>query len=293
VPGAESAPAPIELPLYDGPIPNALPVPDTESATVRPSDGKLLVTNVTRPTLTVFPAPAGKANGAAVIVMPGGGYAFLNIRSGGSAVAERFRDLGFTALLLKYRLPSDATMPRKELGPAQDAQRAIAVARARAREWGIERVGLLGLSAGGHLASFVGTRSDHCFLPEPAGVDLRPDFLVLVYPVISLADGLAHVGSRTALLGERASAERIAEYSTERHVSPRTPPTFLIHGRDDSVVDYRNSIIFQEALRRHGVPNDLLLYERGPHGFDVVNPHSPVSWSDRAVAWLRAQRLIP
>jgi acetyl esterase/lipase len=292
VPSAEPAPAPIELPLYEGPIPNALPVPDTESAAVRPSDGKLLVSNVSRPSLTVFPAPAGKRNGAAVIVMPGGGYAFLNIRNGGSAVAERFRDLGFTALLLKYRLPSDATMPRKEIGPAQDAQRAIAVARTRAREWGVDRVGVLGLSAGGHLASFVGTRFDRCFLPDQPGVDLRPDFQVLVYPVISLADGLAHVGSRTALLGQHATAERIAEYSTELHVSPRTPPTFLVHGRDDTAVDYRNSVVFQEALRRHGVPNDLLLYDRGPHGFDAVNPHSSISWIDRAEDWLRSQQLI-
>lgn len=274
----------MEFPLYDGPIPGAIDTSDREHEFLR-DDGKILSRAITRPTLRVFPAAPRVATGAAVVVCPGGGYIMLNMRQGGAEICARFAELGITALLLKYRLPSDESMTRKELGPLQDARRALAVARSRAREWNIDpaRIGMVGLSAGGHLVSCVGTGV------APSGdpaLDAPPAFMVLVFPVISFSDGLAHVGSRNALLGERASAETIAAYSTELRVTARTPPTWLTHARDDTVVTVENSLRFHQALKERGVPTELLLYERGDHGFGVVNPTSEVRWIDRAVTWV-------
>jgi acetyl esterase/lipase len=278
----------MELPLYAGDIPNSLPAEDREAVSIRQSDGRQIVTEVSRPTLTVFPAAAKAAIGAAVIVLPGGGYTMLSNREGGSHIAARFAELGIAAFLLKYRLPSDRTMSRREIGPVQDVQRALEVVRARAAEWGVarDRVGLVGCSAGGHLAAFAGTRFDQDFGATAPGANRRPDFLTLLYPVISFDDGITHLGTRTALIGERPAPERIAAYSADLLVSARTPPTFLVHGLDDSAVSVRNSARFLEALQRHDVACAMHLYERGEHGFGAVNPASPVGWIELAARWV-------
>jgi acetyl esterase/lipase len=273
----------MEFPLYDGPIPGAIAGPDREAEFLR-DDGKLLLRDVSRPTLRVFRADPATAGGAAVIVCPGGGYVSLNMRQGGAEIAARFAELGVTAILLKYRLPSPTTMERTEIGPPQDARRALAVVRARAREWAIDpvRIGMVGLSAGGHLVSCIGTG-------VASTGDAPPAFMVLAFPVISFVDGLAHIGSRQALLGASPSPERIAEYSTDQRVGPRTPPTWLTHARDDDIVRIENAERFQAALRRHGVPTAAHWYERGGHGFGVVNPTSEERWIDAAVAWERSR----
>ena len=174
------------IPLYRGEIPNARPTPDQEYS--RYEQGNvLIVSRVSRPTLTLYLPPKEKATGAAVIICPGGGYVNLAMGYEGEDVALRFNQSGIAAFVLKYRMPDDSTMFQKEIGPLQDAQRAIQVVRSNAREWGIDprRIGIMGFSAGGHLASTAGTHFQKDYIPNPDHISLRPDFMILVYPVIS------------------------------------------------------------------------------------------------------------
>jgi acetyl esterase/lipase len=288
------------IPLYPDSIPNSRPVPDTERSVVGPTDGKLRISNVTRPTLTIYQPSKEKATGAAVIICPGGGYSILAASHEGSDVARRFNEMGVTAIVLKYRLPNDTTMLNKETGPLQDAQQAIRVTREKATAWGIhkDRIGIMGFSAGGHLASTAGTHFHTDYLLNKkykrAGkkAPLRPDFMILLYPVISFTDSLAHKGSRTKLLGENPSSERIMEYSNEFQVTKFTPPTFLVHAKDDKTVIVQNSQHFYEALQKHKVPAELYLYEQGGHGFGMNNRTSEVKWMDLVEQWMKDNKWI-
>jgi acetyl esterase/lipase len=282
-----------EMPLYTDSIPNSIPVPDTQKG-VTGADGKLRISNVTRPTLTIYPAPKDKATGTAVIICPGGGYSMLAASHEGSDVALRFNEMGVTAFVLKYRLPDDSTMPNKEIGPVQDAQRAIQVVRQKAAEWGVDpnHIGLMGFSAGGHLASTAGTHFKHHYIEARRKENLRPDFLILGYPVISFSDSIGHKGSRTRLLGEHPTEEKIKEYCNELHVTKKTPPTFLVHAKDDKTVPVPNSQHFYEALQKHKVSAELYLYEKGGHGFGMNNKTSDVKWMDLLEQWMRSNGWI-
>jgi acetyl esterase/lipase len=282
-----------EMPLYADSIPNLLPVPDKQGG-VTGADGKLRISNVTRPTLTIYPAPAGKANGTAVIICPGGGYSMLAASHEGYDVARYFNEWGITAFVLKYRLPNDTSMPNKEIAPIQDAQRAIQVVRERAAEWGIDKnkVGIMGFSAGGHLASTAGTHFEHHYIDAGKKENLRPDFMILGYPVISFSDSIGHKGSRTRLLGEHPTEEKIKEYSNELHVTRKTPPTFLVHAKDDKTVPIPNSEHFYEALQKNKVPAEIYIYEKGGHGFGMINKTSEVKWMDVLEKWMRSRKLI-
>jgi acetyl esterase/lipase len=198
--------------------------------------------------------------------------------------------MGVTAFVLKYRLPNDSTMPNKEIGPVQDAQRAIQVVRQRAAEWSVDpnHIGLMGFSAGGHLASTAGTHFKHHYIEARRRENLRPDFLILGYPVISFSDSIGHKGSRTKLLGEHPTEEKIKEYSNELQVTKKTPPTFLVHAKDDKTVPVPNSQHFYEALQNHKVPAELYLYEKGGHGFGMNNKTSDVKWMDLLEQWMRS-----
>jgi acetyl esterase/lipase len=277
-----------ELPLYSGPIPNAKTAPDEE---VKRAD--FVVSNVSRPTLSVFLPPAGKANGAAVIICPGGGYGVLVIKREGYDVAEAFTKQGITAFVLKYRLPSDQTMVDKSIGPLQDAQQAIKTVRERAVEWHIDpqKVGIMGFSAGGHLASTAGTHFEKTLIDNPANISIRPSFMILVYPVISLTERIGHSGTRTKLLGATPTPEQISQYSNDGHVTTSTPPTFLTHAGDDKVVPVSNSLVFYEALHRQNVPADLHIYTQGEHGY----PKTPTfdEWFGRCLHWLRQTGITP
>ena len=278
------------IPLYLDSIPNSKPVPDEEKI-LKPGNGDgsiVCIANVTRPTLTVYLAPKEKATGTAVIVIPGGGYYDVCNVHEGSAVAERFNEMGITAFVLKYRIPNDATMWNKSIGPVQDAQRAIQIVRERAKEWGLNKdhIGILGFSAGGHLASTAGTHFQHRYIDVKRSVDLRPDFMILIYPVISFADSIAHRGSRNNLIGKDAPPEKVKEFSNELHISKRTPPTYLVHAEDDSVVKLQNTLVFGTNLQRNKVPFDFYLYEKGGHGFGMINPTSEVKWMDLVHQWL-------
>lgn len=241
-----------------------------------------------KPKITVYRADPERASGAAVVVCPGGGYARLAADHEGRQVAEWLNSLGVSAFVLQYRLGPRYRHPV----PLQDAQRAIRLLRSRAVEWGIDpaRVGILGFSAGGHLAS---TASTHFDDGQPGASDpverqgSRPDFAVLGYPVISLVDPPAHLGSRRNLLGEPADPALVDLLSNERQVTPRTPPSFLFHTADDSVVPVANALLYFEALTRAGVPGELHVFPRGRHGVGLA-PDDPVlsAWPRLCATWL-------
>ena len=207
------------------------------------ADGIWIVSKVSIPTLTIFLPPKANMTGTAVIICPGGGYTNLAMGYEGEDVARRFNESGIAAFVLKYRMPDDSTMLHKEIGPLQDAQRALLVLRLKAREWGIfpNRIGIMGFSAGGHLASTAGTHFDKNYIPNPDHISLRPDFMILIYPVISFNPRIAHMGSSQNLIGAHPSPEKISEYSNEEQVTDQTPPAFLVHAKDDDAVPYANS----------------------------------------------------
>ncbi|GAB3831748.1 alpha/beta hydrolase [Hymenobacter jeollabukensis] len=276
-------------PLYSGTIPNSKPS-EVKETSVTLANGGVRVSNVVQPTLSVFRAPKDKANGTAVIVCPGGGYARLSIDHEGYDVARRLNELGITAFVLKYRLPNDQSQPDKTTAPLLDAQQALRLVRQRAKEYGIDpaRVGILGFSAGGHLASTAGTHFAQPPGDDKSGTSVRPDFLVLLYPVISFSDSLMHVGSRTNLLGANPAAEQVRLYSNELQVTAQTPPTFLVHAQDDKTVKVQNSLRFYEACLHHHVPVEMHLYPQGGHGFGLNNKTTKDQWFERLQNWLDA-----
>ena len=245
------------------------------------------------PTLTPYLAPKERATGAAVIVCPGGGYGRLADHEG-QPVAEWLNTVGVTAFVLKYRLGPRYQHPSM----LQDAARAIRTVRARAAEWGLDpaRVGILGFSAGGHLASTAGTHFDagKAEAADPVErVSSRPAVMLLIYPVITMRER-THAGSKRNLLGENPAPELVALLSNEEQVTKETPPAFVVHTVEDAGVPVENSLMFVSALRRAGVPFELHLYERGPHGFGLGTargnrPADPVlsTWPAHAADWLR------
>ena len=179
-------------------------------------------------------------------------------------------------------------MVHKEIGPLQDAQRAIQLVRLREKEWNINthKIGIMRFSAGGHLAATAGTHFNKAVIPNTQHVDLRPDFMILAYPVISFTDSLAHAGSRSRLLGNHPAKEQVQFFSKELHVTKKTPPTFLVHAKDDNKVKVENSIVFYNALKKNNVPAEIHLYEKGSHGFGLNNTTSPDKWTDWLKVWM-------
>ncbi|HEX2533581.1 MAG TPA: alpha/beta hydrolase [Chitinophagaceae bacterium] len=275
------------IPLYEGPVPNSKEAPDEETSEVN-KDGMLIISKISRPTLTVYLPPREKRTGAGVIICPGGGYWVAAAGHEGADVARKFNEMGVVAFVLKYRIPSDKWMINREIGPLQDAQRALQLVRQRSKEWGIDegKLGLMGFSAGGHLASTAGTHFKRSYIDNPSGVNLRPDFLILIYPVISFSDSVGHIGSREQLLGKTPAPEKVREYSNELQVTKETPPAFLVHAKDDGV-KVENSLLFAAALQKAGVPYQVYLYEKGGHGYGMYNKTSDVLWMDLVGEWMR------
>jgi acetyl esterase/lipase len=241
------------------------------------------------PTITVYPAPNTPPGGApAIVVCPGGGYGGL---AGHEAepIAQWLNTFGVTGVVLKYRLGPRYHHPVM----LQDAQRAVRTVRSRAAEWKIDskRVGILGFSAGGHLAATASTQFDG---GDPAAADpvdrlsSRPDVSVLVYPVITMTDPHTHGGSRRNLLGESPTAEQVEAMSAEKRVTKDTPPAFIFHTADDQAVPVENAILYASALRKHGVPFELHVYETGRHGVGLAT-NDPIlrTWTERCADWLR------
>lgn len=286
------AKSPVEtIPLYDT-IPNSKPSANAEKSSV--SDGILIVSNVSIPSLTIYRPAKVKDNATAIVICPGGGYSVLAAGHEGSDVAGVLNEWGIVAFVLKYRLPDEKIMLDKTIGPLQDAQRAIQMVRQNAKQWNIDpaRIGIMGFSAGGHLASTASTHFNKAVIDNPGNTSLRPDFSVLVYPVISFTDSLAHIGSRNNLIGEIPPAGKIQEYSNELQVNGQTPPAFLVHASDDDGVKVGNSIQYYEALTRNNIPAELRLYPAGGHGFGMNNKTTPDSWMNRLKTWLKANQYL-
>lgn len=258
------------------------------------TNGILRIHKVTVPMITVYKPTAGNNKGTAIIICPGGSYTILASEYEGSDVAKVFREWGITAFVLKYRLPDDTTMRNKEIAPLQDAQRAIQLVRSKATEWGIDpaRIGIMGFSAGGHVASTASTHFKTAVIDNPSGISLRPDFSVLIYPVISFTDSLAHMGSRTKLLGKDPAPAKVIEYSNELQVNAETPPAFLMHTADDKTVKVGNSIRYYEALIQNKVKAELHLYQAGGHGFGMNNSTTSDQWMERLKNWLQANKWL-
>lgn len=246
------------------------------------------------PTLSLYIAPAEKAVGTGVVVCPGGGYGGLANDHEGKQIAEWLNNLGISAFVLKYRLGPRYHHP----APLTDAQRAIRTVRQRAQSYGVaaSRIGIWGFSAGGHLAATAATHFDK---GNPGAQDAldrissRPDFAILAYPVISFTTDYVHKGSRRNLLGEPFDAKLAASLSNETQVTPETPPTFLFHTNEDTGVPPENSVLFYLALRKAGVPAEMHIYEKGPHGVGLAQKDAILSsWAGRLSDWFKTRGLI-
>lgn len=269
------------IPLYAHSIPNALPVPDEEY--VDPASNQLM--KVSRPTLTAYLPEKKKANGAAVIICPGGGYGSLVIYREGHDVAKVFTDKGIAAFVLKYRLPDRRTMKNRTIGPLQDAQQAIKLIRLNAKKYNIDpgKVGIMGFSAGGHLAATAGIRFSEPVIDNAENVNLRPDFMILVYPIISMTAAVGHKGSTDNLLGPNPTDSVVKYFSNELQVTANTTPAFIAYAADDEGTP--NSILFFDALYKHKVRSELHIYAKGGHGFLKYPPVA--EWMGRCFNWMK------
>jgi acetyl esterase/lipase len=279
---AFSSPSPAQtvVPLWEGPAP--------QSHGNTPND---------IPTLTVFLPQNATGPTSAIVICPGGGYAKLSMEYEGVNEAQYFQSHGVAAFVLKYRLPINGY---RHPVPLLDAQRAIRLVRSRAADWKIDvaKVGIMGFSAGGHLASTLETHFDAGNASAADPVDqqgCRPDFAVLVYPVISMKDGLTHSGSKANLLGPNPDPALVENLSNDTQVTPQTPPTILVAAQDDHTVPIENSRLMYAALQKAGVPSAIQEYPHGGHGFGFGpnRPNAPPGWLDKVYDWLKTQSLVP
>lgn len=247
---------------------------------------------VVNPTLTMF-LPENP-NGTSVVICPGGGYAYLAINKEGFKVAEWLNTLGITAFVLKYRLPSDDIMKDKSIGPLQDAQESIRYIKRHAKKWQLnpDKIGIIGFSAGGHVASTLSTHYNDSVYNAADSTSAKHDFTILVYPVISMETEIAHKGSRNKLLGVTPSSESIEHFSNEKQIDSLTPATFLVHAIDDKGVPVENSIRYFLALKEHNVPCEISLYQNGGHGFGLGKTGTSQYWTKSCEEWLQLNKYI-
>jgi acetyl esterase/lipase len=267
--------------LYPGNIPNSKKA-ELKNVPENPSEG--LVRRVITPTLQMFLPDKDQASGTAIVICPGGGYSVIVYGGEGVMTAKEFVKKGVAAFVLQYRLPNDSFQVNKTIAPLQDAQEAIKMVRDSAVAWGIDvnKVGIMGFSAGGHVASTEATHFNKPLIENKSNTGLRPDFQILVYPVISMQDSLAHMGSRTQLVGNNPTKETINLYSNELQVDKNTPPAYITVAADDKVVDVDNSITYFEKLRHNKVPVEMHIYQKGDHGFVFRHP----GWMEPLFEWM-------
>ena len=244
---------------------------------------------VTDPDLTVFLPPTEKANGMAVLICPGGGYGMLAFDHEGNAIAGWLNDNGIAGIILKYRLPSDLIMENKSTGPLQDAQEAMRIIRRNAARWNIDpgKVGVIGFSAGGHLASTLSTHYAEKVYESKDNTSARPDFSILIYPVITFDAAVTHMGSRNNLIGPDPDETLVRHFSNDKQITPDTPPTFLVHSTDDRTVPVMNSILYYTELQKNKVTSEMHIFQRGGHGFGLAPKGGTESaWPGLCIRWL-------
>ncbi len=277
------------IPLWDNKIPNLNNTDVVENY----SNEHYYV--VTKPDIAVYFPSKWNRTGQAVLIIPGGGYQANSYTLEGTDIAKWLNTNGIVGIVLNYRLPNDTlTNIVRYKSPLLDAERAIRIIRKNANNWGIDKnnIGVMGFSAGGHLAATLGTHCNEAITEgskdEIDTINARPDFLCLMYPVITMDTTFTHMGSRKNLLGENPTSELINYYSNEKNVTDNTPPTFLLHASDDRSVPVKNSIVFYEALQQHGVKAEMHIYPNGGHGFSLANTKGALSsWKDRCIDWLK------
>jgi acetyl esterase/lipase len=273
--------------LYSGTIPNSK-VPASEEPVASPNQG--MIRQVIVPTLELYLPEKEKATGAAVVICPGGGYSVIVYQGEGISTAKELAQKGIAAFVLKYRLPDDSKLDDKKIGPLQDTQQAIKVVRENAAKWAIDpgKIGIMGFSAGGHLASTEATHFKEPLVENANNTSLRPDFQILVYPVVTMQEKLTHADSRKQLLGTSPTKEVVDLFSNELQVDANTPPAYITHAADDVTVDVDNSINYFEALRRNKVPVEMHIYPKGGHGFVLRQK----GWTDLLVKWMVDSKII-
>jgi acetyl esterase/lipase len=277
------------IPLWTGSIPNYQDVGETEY--VDTSSDVESYKLVTEPAISIFFPSKKNSSRQAVLIIPGGGYQAVVHKWEGSDVAKWLNSNGITAIVLKYRLPNAKNNIVRDKSPIMDAAQAFKLIKENAVNWNIDinNIGVMGFSAGGHLASTLGTHFNDNLLNDQSDVlKLRPNFMVLVYPVISMEKEFTHIGSRENLFGSNPELELMEYYSSENYVSKNTPPSFLVHTSDDEVVDVENTISFYKALRNKKVNSELHVFPHGEHGFSLANGLGQLeSWKSLCINWLR------
>ena len=280
-------------PLYNT-IPNNIPSKNQEAESS--NAGILIIEKVSIPSYQYFRVANDNQKRPCVIICPGGGYAILAAGHEGSDVAKYFNSIGVNALVLKYIIPNADNQIDKTIAPLQDAQQAILLARTNAGSWGIDenKIGIMGFSAGGHLAASLATHYNDVKIENPTKVSLRPDFQILIYPVISFGPE-GHEGSRINLIGNASDAKTVKAidyFSNEKQITKDTPPAFLVHSKDDDVVPVANAAHYYDNLKALKVSAELYLYEKGGHGYGMKNPTSEIIWTSVMKTWMQKNKII-
>ena len=280
-------------PLYKT-IPNNIPTKNQEAESM--NAGILIIEKVSIPSYQYFRVSTDNTKRPCVIICPGGSYAILAAGHEGSDLANYFNSIGVNALVLKYRIPNAENQIDKSIAPLQDAQQAILLARTNADSWGIDenKIGIMGFSAGGHLASSLATHYNDIKIDNPSKISLRPDFQILIYPVISFGPE-GHEGSRINLMGnanDDKTQKAIHYFSSEKQITKDTPPAFLVHSKDDDVVPVANATHYYDNLIAHKVPAEIYLYEKGGHGYGMKNATSEILWTSVMKTWMQKSKII-
>ncbi len=253
------------------------------------------ILRVSDPTISIYLPEADKATGTAVVICPGGGYRRLAFDHEGFEVAEWLNTIGVAGIVLKYRLPSDEIMEDKAIGPLQDVQRAIRIVRRNAQKWNLkpDQIGVMGFSAGGHLAASASTLYKDKVYNVTDSICARPDFSVLVYPFITFDYMMIHKGSKSRLLGVNPDSSLIVNFSLDKQVTSETPPAFLVHSTDDASVAVRNTLLYFGALQSYDVPAEMHIFESGGHGYGMGRTENTESyWTEMFIRWMNMHGLL-
>lgn len=282
---------PVSLKLWPNGVPGSKKDADYVEKTNKAKDGIVRVEKVTEPDIAVYLPKADKATGTAVLIIPGGGYGIIAIDHEGYAIANWLNEQGIAGIVLKYRLPSDKIMEDKSIGPLQDAQEAMRTIRRNADKWKIDpkKVGVIGFSAGGHLASTLSTHFNDKVYEVKDNISARPDFSLLIYPVITMDASFTHMGSRNNLIGNNPTDDQIKKFSNDLQITSDTPPAFLVHSSDDGAVPVLNSISYYQGLQKNKIAAELHIFQKGGHGYGLAkNRGTESAWPGLCSAWLKA-----